>query len=220
MGNADKPSINSTPKVTIVGYISLFFALLFFSGLLSGLKSMNWVTAFDFTTLVGNFGTMKDAAKSTFVGVGGIGARQGFLFGIYLIPAVMLAIGMIELLNSLGALSAAQKLMTPLLKPLLGIPGASALILVANVGGSSDAGAILTKQLRDEEIVTEKQRIIMTAWQFSAAGTIINYFASGAALFSWITVPIIIPLAVIIGMKFVGANLVRIYLSFCYKEGE
>ncbi len=59
---------------------------------------------------------MKDPAKNTFVGAGGVSARAGFLFALSLIPSIMLAIGIVNVLQHYGALSAAQKLMTPLFK--------------------------------------------------------------------------------------------------------
>jgi len=204
-------------KVSIGGYIALIFAIVFFSGLLVSVKDATWLTAFDFTTVTGNFGTMKEPAKNTFMGAGGKGAREGFMFGFYLIPAVMLALGIIEILEQLGAMRAAQKLLSPILRPVMGVPGAAGLALIATLQ-STDAGAILTKQMRESGITNEQERIIMTGWQFSATGTISNYFASGSALFAFLTVPIIVPLALIFVMKFVGANIIRLALRFIYKE--
>ncbi len=211
-----KISFDQNFKVSPAGYIALIFAIVFFSGLLVSFKEYTWLTAFDFTTVTGNFGTMKEPAKNTFMGAGGKGAREGFLFGFYLIPAVMLALGIIEILDQLGALKAAQKLLSPILRPVMGVPGAAGLAMITTLQ-STDAGAILTKQMRDAEITTEQERVIMTGWQFSAAGTISNYFASGSALFAFLTVPIIVPLALIFIMKFVGANLVRLGLKLFYK---
>lgn len=208
---------HSSRKVPIKAFLALFFAIVFFSGLLMNVTQFNWLTAFDFTTITGTFGTMKEPVKNSFLGAGGKGAREGFLFGFYLIPAVMLALGTIEILNYYGALRAAQVLLSPLLRPIIGVPGATGIALVTDLQ-STDTGAILTKQLFDEGVINEKERVIMTSWQFSAAGTFTNYFASGAALFAALTVPIIIPLLVIIVMKFVGANITRLLLHFFYKE--
>ena len=65
----------------------------------------------DLTTLIGKFGSVSGAA--TFVGKGGLSARAGFLFALSLVPGVMLALGLLEVLSHYGALKAAQKLMTP-----------------------------------------------------------------------------------------------------------
>lgn len=210
--------LNSTQKVSFGAYFALFFAIVFFSGLLMSFKQINWLAAFDFNTITGAFGTMKEPVKNSFLGAGGKGAREGFLFGFYLIPAVMLALGTIEILNNYGALRAAQVLLSPLLRPLMGVPGSTGVALVTDLQ-STDTGAILTKQMYDEGAINEKERIVMISWQFSAAGTITNYFASGTALFAALTVPIITPLLVIVVMKFIGANITRLLLH-CFYKGD
>ncbi len=203
-------SIVEEIKVPWYGYVALLFAIVFFSGLFA--KSKGWITVFDFNTINGTYGVMKDAAKATFQGQGGTGARDGFLFALGLVPAVMLALGIVEVVDHLGGLKAGQKLLTPILRPLLGIPGIAGLALVTSLQ-STDAGAGMTKMLRETEAITEKEKTVFCAFQFSAGGTITNYLSSGAALFSFLTVPIILPLAVIVVMKFFGANVMRLYLN-------
>lgn len=203
-------------KVPIVGYFALVFAIVFFSGVFA--SSKGWVSALDFNVINGKFGTMKDAAKATFSGQGGLGARDGFLFAFSLLPSVMLALGVVEIIEHLGGLKAAQKLLTPVLRPILGIPGIAGLALVSSMQ-STDAGAGMTRALRESGDITENERTVFSAFQFSAGGTITNYLATGAALFSIIKVPIILPLALIFVLKVFGANLVRIYLNKFEKEG-
>ena len=202
-------------KVPWTGYIALVFAVVFFSGLLASQKG--WITAFDFNALAGKFGVMKDAAKATFQGQGGFGARDGFMFGFGLLPSVMLALGMVEIVDHLGGLKAAEKLLTPILRPLLGIPGVAGLAMVTSFQ-STDAGAGMTRMLRETGCITENEKTVFCAFQFSAGGTVTNYLASGAALFSFVTVPIILPLVLIFVLKIFGANLVRIYLNRFEKE--
>ena len=177
-------------KVPWTGYIALAFAVVFFSGLLASQKG--WITAFDFNALAGKFGVMKDAAKATFQGQGGFGARDGFMFGFGLLPSVMLALGMVEIVDHLGGLKAAEKLLTPILRPLLGIPGIAGLAMVTSFQ-STDAGAGMTRMLRETGCITENEKTVFCAFQFSAGGTVTNYLASGAALFSFVTVPIVLP---------------------------
>lgn len=215
MSDQNQQDFKQPVQVPKWGYIALILALLFFSGMFHGAKG--WQSALDFNTLNGTYGTMKDAAKATFTGMGGTGARDGFLFAIGLIPACMLALGVVEVVDHLGGLKAAQKLLTPLLRPLIGIPGISGLALISSLQ-STDAGAGMTKSLRDADLITEKERTIFAAFQFSAGGTITNYLSTGAALFSFITVPIILPLMVIFVMKIFGANVMRLYLSRVMKE--
>ncbi len=205
----------TTAKVPWTGYVALVFAIVFFSGLLASQKG--WITAFDFSALAGKFGVMKDAAKATFQGQGGFGARDGFMFGFGLLPSVMLALGMVEIVDHLGGLKAAEKLLSPILRPLLGIPGISGLAMVTSFQ-STDAGAGMTRMLRETNCITENEKTIFCAFQFSAGGTVTNYLASGAALFSFITVPIALPLVLIFVLKVFGANLVRLYLNRFEKE--
>lgn len=210
-GVCEKPSV----KVPWTGYIALVFAIMFFSGLLASQKG--WITAFDFSAMAGKFGVMKDAAKATFQGQGGFGARDGFMFGFGLLPSVMLALGMVEVVDHLGGLKAAEKMLTPILRPLLGIPGIAGLAMVTSFQ-STDAGAGMTRMLRDTDCMTENEKTIFCAFQFSAGGTVTNYLASGAALFSFVTVPIVLPLVLIFALKIFGANLVRLYLNRFEKE--
>ncbi|AIJ07282.1 MULTISPECIES: nucleoside recognition domain-containing protein [Edwardsiella] len=213
-------------RVGFGAYIALIFAMVFFSGLLGGKE---WYGVFDFTTLNGAFGKVVsgvssagdavNAATSTFRGKGGSGAMDGFLFAFGLIPAVMFALGMINVLEHYGALNAARKLLTPLLRPLLGIPGAAGLAMIGSLQ-STDVGASLTRNLSDEGQIAEHERDVFTMFQFSAGAMITNFFSSGAVLFTLMTldgtpaVPASIGLcvAVMFVMKIFGANLMRLYL--------
>ena len=204
-------------KVGVGAYIALAVAILFFSGLFMKVEGMKWLSAFDFTTLGGTFGTMKDPAKNTFIGAGGVSAKAGFLFALSLAPTVMLALGCLEVLTHYGAIRAAHKLLTPLLHPLLSLPGKTGLALITDLQ-STDAGAALTKELYDEGEITRKELTIMGAWQYSGAGLINNYFAIGSALFSVLKLPIILPLLLMFALKFAGGMFVRFVLNTVYKE--
>lgn len=217
MENQQKVSKSLTGSVPITGYIVLFVAIAIFSGLFA--KAGGGWNIFDFDTLNGKFGTMKDAAKATFSGQGGAGARDGFLFAFGLAPGVMLALGLIEIVEHYGGLKAAQKLMTPILRPLMGIPGVCGIALVSSLQ-STDAGAGMTKALYNDGMITDNERLIFSAFQFTAGGLITNYLASGSALFSYLTVPISLPLGVLFLMKIFGANTMRLYVNRFCKEGE
>ena len=45
-----------------------------------------------------------------------------------------------------------------------------------------------------------------------------NYFSIGVALFTFLTVPVILPLILMFVLKFVGAIFVRFVLNTVYKE--
>lgn len=114
----------ATEKVGIKGYLAFSHHNLF-SGVFSGTDS--WWRVFDFSVLNGSFGQLPGAngATTSFRGAGGAGAKDGFLFALELAPSVILSLGIISITDGLGGLRAAQQLMTPVLKPLLGIPGSA-----------------------------------------------------------------------------------------------
>lgn len=219
--------VQTERKVTIGSYIALAFAVVFFSGLL---QSNQWYGVFDFTTLNGAFGKVAygvnetaegvQAMTTSFRGTGGSGARDGFIFALTLIPTVMFALGMINVLEHYGALDAARKLLTPLLRPLMNIPGNTGLALIASLQ-STDAGAAMTRQLKDEGQLTKRETDVFTMFQFTAGATIVNFFSSGAVLFTLtmadglpaVTSSIGLAVAVMFIFKIVGANLFRIYLN-------
>ena len=77
----------------------------------------------------------------------------------------------------------------------------------------------MTAELFQDGMDDEKQKTIFASFQFSAGATLTNYLSSCAALFPFLSVPIIIPLVVVFVFKFFGANLTRIYLyKFCKEE--
>lgn len=211
-------------KVSFGGYIALAFAVVFFSGLL---KSSEWYGVFDFTTLNGGFGKLMSNATggmAAFRGTGGSGAADGFLFALGLVPTTMFALGMINILEHYGALRAARKLLTPLLRPIMGIPGSTGLAIIGSLQ-STDVGASLTKALENEGELNKTERDIFTAFQFSGGAMIVNFFGSGAILFtltdtSGATVPGSIGLALVVMFvfKIVGANVVRFYLNATGKK--
>lgn len=195
-------------------YIALIVAIVYFSGALANVPDAKWLAAFDFSTLMGGFGKVKEGG--TFLGSAGVGARQGFLFALSLAPGVMLALGCLEILSHYGALKAAQKLLTPLLRPLLGIPGVTGLALITDLQ-STDAGAALTRELYEDKLITKKELVIMSAWQYSGAGMINNYFTIGSGAFAFLIAPLFIPFVLIFIFKFVGAIFVRFMLNTVYK---
>ena len=124
--------------------------------------------------------------------------RQSFsLWGLFQLPMVLVDY-------------AAQQLMTPVLKPLLGIPGICSLALIANLQ-NTDAAAGMTKELAQEGEITERDKVIFAAYQTSGSAIITNYFSSGVAVFAFLGTSVIVPLAVILVFKFVGANILRVW---------
>ena len=195
------------------GYAALLLTILFFSGVFSTRQGV-W-GCFDFSVLSGSFGLI--AEESTFLGKGGSGARYGFLFALSLIPGIMLALGVVEVAERLQALRAAQRLLTPLLKPLLGLPGVAGLAMISSLQ-SSDAGAVMTRELYEKGLISTKEKTLFAAFQFSSVSSITVYLSMGSALFPFLTVPHLLPLSVILFYKVVGTNLMRLYLYLLNSE--
>lgn len=209
----DKKPIQQEEEIKWYSYVALIVAIIFFSGIFAGSKE--WYSVFDFTVLNGNFGKIvSEGGKAlTFRGAGGSGCQDGFAFALSLLPAVIFALGVVNVVEGLGGLKAAQKLMTPLLKPLLGLPGACGLGMIASFQ-STDAGAGMIKAMYNEGLIDEDERTIFAMFQLSGDGTITNFFSSGAALFSILVAPIIVPFALIFVFKIFGANLMRLYIKY------
>lgn len=204
-------------SISWVSYAAFLFAIVFFSGIFASAK--DWTQVLDFSVLNGAYGKITGEAGKlfTFRGTGGGGARDGFMFALELMPPVIFALGVVSVVDGLGGLRVAQKLMTPLLKPLMGIPGVCGLALIANLQ-STDAGAGMIKELVQSGDITDDERTIFATYQISASATITNYFSSGVALFGFIAVPILVPLLVMFFFKILGANAVRLYIKTMQKR--
>lgn len=206
-------------KVTVTSYIMLFVAILIFSGAFTSLEgSWAWLKMFDFTTLNGTFGTIA-GSKHNFQGAGGTGARNGFLFALNLCPSVILALGIVKIADGYGGLMAAEKLIRPFFRPILGIPGILGLAFITHLQ-STDGSAAMTKELFDEGHITDEERTLFTMLMLSGNGTVTNYFASIAGLFQFFTVPIIIPLVVIFLCKIMGTNILRFLMKVSARKAS
>ena len=76
----------------------------------------------------------------------------------------------------------------------------------------------MVKELYDQGEITDNERSILIAYQTSASAFITNYFSSGAAVFSFMLAPIIVPIIVMFVFKIIGGNLMRIYLKMFYRK--
>lgn len=193
------------------GWLSFIVIALSFSGVLKGMGP--W-SAFDFTILVGKFGQV---AGMNFVGKGGTGATQGFMTGLTLLPTVILALGIVRVVESRGGLLAAERIMRPILKPLMGLPGCVGLAFISSFT-TTDVGAAITRQLHEEGKITDDERSIFVAYQYAASGVLANTISSGAPLIpiSVLSFGVIFLIEIIV--KIIGANIVRFYLKLRRKK--
>ena len=120
---------------------------------------------------------------ANFRGKGGSGAIDGFMFALSLVPTVMFALAMITVFEHYGALKAARKILTPVLRPAHRHPRFRRSRLIASMQ-STDGGAALTRQLKDAGELTESETNTFAAFQMTADAPITNFFSSGAVLFT------------------------------------
>lgn len=224
--NDKKPELadDKEKKVTIGNYISLIMACVFFSGVCA---TNQWWGIFDFTTINGSFGKVVTAvsqnadgihtAMANFRGKGGSGAIDGFMFALTLVPTVMFALAMITVFDHYGALKAARQMLTPILRPLIGVPGGAGLALIASLQ-STDGGAALTRQLKDDNVLTAKELNNFAAFQMTADALITNFLSSGAVLFTLLAADgkpaVPVSIGACLGILFLGkilaANIMRV----------
>ena len=221
-------------KAGPAAYLSLVLAILFFSGVMA---SDQWWGVLDFTTLNGAWGVLAKAVLSdgadgirtlpaTLRGAGGSGAMDGFAFAFMIAPTVMFAIAMVTVFERYGALDAARVLLTPVLRPLLGIPGAAALALISSLQ-STDGGAALTRRLRDEGALTDREAYVFAAFQMASNAPIGNFLTSGTVLYLLkdqaghpaVPVSLGFALALALGFKVVSAQLMRLALLGMKEQG-
>ncbi|MDO4501180.1 MAG: nucleoside recognition domain-containing protein [Erysipelotrichaceae bacterium] len=203
-------------RVGILGYMSLAFAVVFFSGIFSG--SADWKAALDFQTYVGGFGKICENAFGTgFVGTGGTGVKEGFMQALSIAPVMILSVAFISCVEYLGGLRAAQKLLTPVLKFLMGVPGICAIAMILN-WQSSDASAAQARDLYESGKISNKERERLVAYEFITAATIGVFFSNGAVLLPYLTCATGVMLLVVLANKFVAANLIRLYQFFFEKN--
>lgn len=211
----EKKNESSKKGLSVVGVIMLAIAFVVFSGALTDAEGP--LKVLDFSNLLGNFGSISDG--SNFRGSGGNSAREGFLFALTLCPTVMTAMGLIQIFENYGALKAAEKLLTPIMKPILGIPGQASLALVGSLS-SSDAGSAMTRELYDDGKITEDERDIFTAFQYSSSGIIVNYFGGASSIFGSITVGAGVPFVYLFIIKIIEANLMRLIIKLEEKKAS
>ena len=135
------------------------------------------------------------------------------------VPPCMFALAMITVFEYYGAIRAAGYLLNFVLRPLMGLPGYTALALVASLQ-STDAGAALTRSLKDEGRLTETEVEIFAAFQMTAGAAVGNFLSSGVVIFTLVNADNLPAVPSSIGMclgvillgKLFSANLMRLLL--------
>ena len=155
MTNKEKQAENKE-KIGIGAWLALIVLILVLSGAFRTAEGP--IKVLDFTNLAGSFGQIGDTGANL-IGKGGTGAKDGFMAGFNLIPAVMFFCGLLGVFEQLGAFKASDILFRPLLRPLLGIPGKCGIAFISSFTGS-DVAAVMTRELyEDGEITDYKMRV-------------------------------------------------------------
>lgn len=207
------------PRVTVKNWIALIFLVVILSGIFQ--RSTGPLQVLDFTNLSGKFGVIGDTGAN-FIGKGGSGAKDGFMAGLNLIPAVMFFCGLLNVFQELGAFEAASIVFNPILKPLMGIPGTAGVAFISSFTGS-DVAAVMTRELVDNGEMTDEERTIFTSYQYAGSAVINNTITGGAPLLA--ISPIALGPIIVIQFvcKVIGANIVRVVLKASgkkHKEGK
>ena len=208
-------NMKSNWKKNIEGYIWLAILIAFFTGIFS--KSEGILSIFNFQTLIGKFGTIGNASNAGIVGEGGFGASDAVFQSVNMLPAIMVVLAILSLAESYGGLMAAQKLLAPVLKILMGVSGKSTSVIITN-WQSSDASAVEAVALYNDNQITSRERDILATYCFVAAATIGIYYSNGSILFPYLTVEPGVGLGVIMVMKVIAANLMRLYNAIFEKD--
>ncbi len=203
------------PKAGIGAWVSLAVLIVILSGAFRTSESA--LKVMDFTNLCGNFGQIGDTGAN-FIGKGGMGARDGFMAGLNLIPAVMFFCGILGVFEQLGAFKASDILFRPILKPLLDIPGKCGVAFISSFTGS-DVAAVMTRELADTGDLTDDERTIFVAYQYAGSACINNTITGGAPLIAICPVALGPVIVIEFVCKLVGANLVRLILKIAQKKG-
>lgn len=206
---------NAKLEVRWTGYVALAFALVFFSGIF--MKETGALRALDFSLVSGSFGSLGKLTEgsgklaSNFRGTGGTGTKEAWMFALTIAPQIMFALGFVKVVESLDGLKAAQKLLTPFMRIIMGVPGMVTLAAIAGMQ-NGDTGASMAKQMYDQNMINDRERLLFISFHFPAGAVIVNFFAIGAMVFPLYTIPAIIPLFVILFCRLIGTNIFRFFI--------
>ena len=214
MANKEKQAENKE-KIGIGAWLALIVLILVLSGAFRTAEGP--IKVLDFTNLAGSFGQIGDTGANL-IGKGGTGAKDGFMAGFNLIPAVMFFCGLLGVFEQLGAFKASDILFRPLLRPLLGIPGKCGIAFISSFTGS-DVAAVMTRELYEDGEITDDRRTIFVAYQYARLCVHQQHHHRRRATRSDLpsgTRPCIVIMFV---CKLIGANIVRLILLCKARQG-
>lgn len=201
-------------KTGLGAWIALIFLIIILSGIFR--TSDTPLQVLDFTNLSGAFGLIGETG-SNFIGTDGSGAKDGFMAGLNLLPAIMLFCGLIGVFQQLGAFKDSDILFRPILRPILGISGKCGVAFVSSFTGS-DVAAVMTRDLYEAGDITDDERTVFVAYQYAASACINNTITCGAPILAFCPIALGIIILIEFACKLIGANLVRVIIKMSNRK--
>lgn len=216
MENQTEKTLAKEKRAGIGAWIALVFLILILSGAFRTAEGP--IKVLDFTNLCGTFGKIGDTGANL-IGSDGTGAKDGFMAGFNLIPAVMFFCGLLGVFEQLGAFEASDVLFRPLLRPMMGIPGKCGIAFISSFTGS-DVAAVMTRDLYDAGDITDDERTIFVTYQYAGSACINNTITGGAPLVAICPVALGPCILIMFFCKLVGANIIRLVLRMKGKKAK
>lgn len=204
-----------TQKLTWKSWVSLLFLIILFSGAFENSNTI--LRALDLNVLTGQFGVIADGLD--FTGTDGTGAKAGFLFALSLLPITALSMGILDVVESMGAMEAARRVFSPILRPIWGFSGNAGVAFIASFT-SSDITAVMTKRLYEEGKLTDDERTIFAAYQYSSSAVIGNVISTQAPLLPIIVYPMGAIIVILVIFKTFGSTCMRLWIRYCNQKSE
>lgn len=197
-------------KIGIAGYIWLLVAILFFSGAFREAPGV-W-KLLDLSTYTGTFGTVIEGATAGFVGKGGTGMNNMFANILTIAPGIMFCVGLLEVVERYGGMKAAERLLSPIMKFLMGVPGEASLVMIANLQ-SSDTSVAMIKAMRDNGNIDDKGQKILLAYCMPGPALIGMMITYGVIVYPYMSCSSGIVILVVILMKIVVSEIMRFFFA-------
>ncbi len=196
-------------------YLVFLLGLLFFSGLFQ--KGPGPLKILDLQTYLGQFGTIVEGASPGILGSGGYGLKYMFLQSLTIAPGIFFAVAVVNVVDYYGGMKAAGKLLSPILGFLMGVPGESSLAIIANLE-TTDGSTAIVKELYENKKITSDQRDILSSYLFTGTAIIGMMVSYGIWFLPQLKYGQGAVFLVVIVMKFVSGNMMRLYLKFANKN--
>lgn len=112
----------------------------------------------------------------------------------------------------MGAMEAARRIFSPILKPVWGFSGTAGVAFIASFT-SSDITAVMTKKLYEEGKLTDDERTIFVSYQYASSAVIGNVISTQAPLLPIILYPMGAVIVILVVFKLFGSTCMRLWIK-------